>query len=399
MALFDETFAPYYPLGSRTLSSGKSGTDVAIVQSVYNGMLSAMNPSGGPIGSPIHITGKYDASTVLAVKNIQSYFGLSVDGVCGPNTYFVFGQGVGAHTTYGGPVFGSRQLSEGMSGGDVTILQNRLNCYRYAATLLGPASGVFRAPTSAAVLAFKKDAEANGDTGFPNNAIVGYGTYDALWLYTLAGGRAIDTGRNGFDVVFVQGVLLGLGYYTGRITGYYDAPTRQAVVAFQTAQRITADGVVGPATFYHLGKNNNNAAPSPFEVFWPPSVMPQVTVCSTPLTTTTGDSHPYGEASLVLNVSEGFESLDVVGNFLNPPGQYGNYDAYVFVYTDNVTGEVYETITMTQTTSESNPGDWAGTYSPGVKTIPEGVVSIYPINTTTGNMGELILAGTLQNCQ
>ena len=398
MALFDDTFTPYHPFGSRNLSSGATGTDVAVLRAVYDLMLEVMNPPKGPMGSPIPITKVYDAAAVQAVKNIQSYFGLSVDGVAGPNTYFVFGQGVGSRTTFGGPVYGSRQLSEGDTGGDVTILQNRMNCFRYASLIGGPADGVFGPNTASAVRAFKQDAQANGDTGFPDNAIAGYGFYDASWLYTFAGGRAIDTGRDGFDVVFVQVVLEDLGYYSGRITGYYDAATRAAVMAFQTAQGITADGVVGPVTFYRIGSRNNVPAPSPLPVAWPAAPVPMVTVCSVGLTSQTSDVHPYGAATLVINEAEGFESLDVVGNMLNPPSNYGNFNAYRFTLTDPVTGNVIERINMVLTTSSSNPGDWAGTFSPGVKTIPQGTVSVYPVNTTSGNIGPLLLRGSLQYC-
>lgn len=159
------------------------------------------------MGSPITVDGIFGPQTQLAVRNIQSYFGPSVDGVFGPNTYFVYGQGVGANTTYGGPVYGSRTLSQGASGGDVTILQNRLNCFRYSTLIGHPADGNFDAATAQAVPAFKVDAANNGDTGFPANATVGNGTYDATWLYTFAGGRAIQTGRNGLDVVFLQTIF------------------------------------------------------------------------------------------------------------------------------------------------------------------------------------------------
>lgn len=269
MALFDTTYAPYYPFGSRNLSSGMTGTDVAVVQAVYNLMLKIMNPPEGPMGSPIEITGSMNASTVAAVKNIQSYFGLTADGVVGPVTYFVFGQGVETHTTYGGPVYGSRQLSEGQSGGDVTILQNRLNCFRYVSILGEPATGRFNTATRQAVLALKHDAEANGDTGFPDNAIAGFGFYDATWIYTFAGGRALCPHRNGFDVVFVQIMMTTLGFYSGCITGYYDRTTMAAVRAFQTAEGISSDGVVGPVTFYHIGLNNPIAAPGPLGIVWP----------------------------------------------------------------------------------------------------------------------------------
>lgn len=273
MASFDTQFAPYYPFSSRELrleSPNLRGTDVAVLQAVYNLMVRTMNPPQGPMGPSITVDGDFGPQTRGAVLNVQSYFGIQTDGIVGPQTFFIYGQGTGYNTTYGGPVYGSRQLSQGMSGGDVTILQNRLNCFRYAKMIGQPATGSFDAGTANAVLAFKKDAEQNGDTGFPANAIAGYGFYDATWIYTFAGGRAIFTGRNGFDVVYLQIFLSHLDFYQGRFTGYYDAATKSAVEAFQRANNISVDGVVGPQTFYQLGLNNDaNPAPVPEGIAWP----------------------------------------------------------------------------------------------------------------------------------
>ncbi len=274
MALFDTTFAPYVPFGSRTLTVGATGTDVAVLQAVYNLMLTTMNPPTGPMGAPVSVSGTFDAATRAAVMSIQSYFGLAPTGNAGLGVYFIYGQGIGANTTYGGPEYGSRQLTRGMSGGDVTVLQNRLNCFRYASLIGAPASGRFDAATAAAVLALKADAEANGDTGFPDNAIAGFGFYDATWLYTFAGGRNIMSGRNGFDVVFLQVILGSLGYYTGAVTGFYDAATITAVQAFQAATGVPVSVVVGPATFYQIGLHNPMAAPRPLAIAWPPAAPP-----------------------------------------------------------------------------------------------------------------------------
>lgn len=398
MALFDDKFAPYVPFGSRTLSSGASGTDVAVVQSVYNLMLVSMNPPNGPMGQSISITGTFDSSTVTAVKNIQSYFGITADGVVGSATYFLYGQGVGANTTYGGPVYGSRQLSMGNSGGDVTILQNRLNCFRYASMIGAPATGTFNSQTADAVRAFKADAEQNGDTGFPDNAIAGFGFYDATWIYTFAGGRAIYTGRNGFDVVFLQTILKDLGYYRFRITGYYDAATRDAVMDFQRAQGISVDGVVGPVTFYRIGLSNAEAAPKPLDIAWPVKVTPKVSVCCVALTTETSDLHPYGQVAHVINEEEGFESLDVVANFLPRASSYGNYNQYGFAFYDATTDTKLGSEPMVRVSETIDPGDWAGTHSPGVKSIPSVKVIVYPMNSSTGRTGNVVLAGNTKDC-
>ncbi len=399
MALFDTTFSPYHPFGSRLLDTGATGTDVAVVQAVYNLMLSTMNPPSGPMGSPIPIDGTYGAATKAAVRNIQSYFGIARDGVAGENTYWVYGQGVGSHTTFGGPVYGSRQLQAGTSGGDVTILQNRLNLFRYASIIGHPATTTFDSATASAVLAFKSDAESHGDTGFPSNPIAGFGFYDATWIYTFAGGRALETGRNGFDVVFLQVLLADLGYYTGRVTGYYDDATLAAVRAFQRAAGITVDGIVGPITFYQLGKRNPHAAPSPLGIAWPPAVTPDVSVCSSPLTSTLPSNlHPFGSAALTINESEGFEALNVTGNTMPEPTSFGpQYGAYAFTVTNPSTGTVFANQLMARL-----PGadDWGGSLDVGVATIPKGAVAVYPTppGSSTGPYGPQVLSGTLARC-
>ncbi len=274
MALFDSTFPPYEAFGSRTLSQGDTGSDVAIAQSVYNLMLEVMHPPRGPMGSPIRVTGTFDPGTRQAMMNIQEYFGIDPRGTLDPATLAIYGQDVDAHPAYGGPVYGSRRIKLGDSGGDVMVLQNRLNCFQYCTTIGHRANGYYDALTASAVLAFKKTAESHGDTGFPRNTVVDPATFNASWLYTVAGGRNIDSGRNGFDVVFVQTLLKTLGHYSGRVTGYYDGPTKAAVRAFQGANHIAQDGIVGPDTFFQLGLHNRVPAPDPLPVAWTQAMAP-----------------------------------------------------------------------------------------------------------------------------
>lgn len=401
MARFEETFPPYVPFGSRTLrlqSPNLHGTDVAVLQAVYDLMLQTMNPPRGPMGSPIPITGTYDAATQQAVRNIQSFFGLSVDGVAGTNTYFVYGQGVGPNTTYGGPVYGSRSLSEGDAGGDVTILQNRLNCFRYSLMIGAPANGSFGAGTAAAVLAFKQDAVSHGDTGLSPNSVVGDGAFDATWLYTFAGGRGIFSGRNGFDVVFVQVLLKKLGFYSGRSTGYYDSATIAAVRAFQSSEGIGVDGVVGPVTFYHLGLHNREAAPSPLGIAWPPSAPPAVTTCTTGLSPVSHlVSVGFGSATIVDAPGPNLESLNVMIDNVADPSIFGTkYSAYAFTLTDPSTGHVVLKVIMDRVSSGVNV--WAGSgFGPSAGFFPKGTVAIYP-STATGTLGPLALTGNLAAC-
>ncbi len=275
MALFEEVFAPYVRFGGRRLELAAPrlhGTDVALLQAMYNLMLAAMTPPQGPMGKLIAISGVYDEATEAAVRGIQAYFGLAADGVVGEETYFVFGQSERPKAGYGGPPYGSRSLRVGSSGGDVKVLQNRLNLFRYQDDVGRSADGYFSARTAAAVAAMKGDACARGYAGLDPNAIAGDGYYDASWLYTLGGSREIFAGRNGFDVAMTQVLLREIGLYLGPVTGYYDTRTEDAVRSLQAATGLQVDGVLGADTFYALGRRNLRPAPSPLGVPWPVTV-------------------------------------------------------------------------------------------------------------------------------
>ena len=60
----------------------------------------------------------------------------------------------------------------------------------------------------------------------------------------------------------IQQKLKDLGYYTGTVDGIYGAKTRSAVIAFQKANGLTADGIAGPKTIAALGLNSNSATSS-----------------------------------------------------------------------------------------------------------------------------------------
>ena len=62
-------------------------------------------------------------------------------------------------------------------------------------------------------------------------------------------------GAQGGEVKEVQRRLKNWGYYTGAVDGVFGAGTKKAVVAFQKKNGLTADGVVGKATYQALGMN------------------------------------------------------------------------------------------------------------------------------------------------
>ncbi len=64
-------------------------------------------------------------------------------------------------------------------------------------------------------------------------------------------------GSRGGEVKEVQRRLKQWGYYSGAVDGIFGAGTRQAVIAFQKKNGLTADGIVGKATYAALGMNDS----------------------------------------------------------------------------------------------------------------------------------------------
>ncbi|GAB4471307.1 MAG: peptidoglycan-binding protein [Elainellaceae cyanobacterium] len=63
-------------------------------------------------------------------------------------------------------------------------------------------------------------------------------------------------------VAQLQTRLTELGYYDGPITGTFGPLTQEAVIKFQEAQGLSADGIVGPATASALAQTSNSSASS-----------------------------------------------------------------------------------------------------------------------------------------
>lgn len=73
-----------------------------------------------------------------------------------------------------------------------------------------------------------------------------------LSVAQLAQAQILSVGSRGSDVQAVQRVLRSQGYFNANTTGYYGPITRDAVIRFQRANGLSADGVVGPNTLAAL---------------------------------------------------------------------------------------------------------------------------------------------------
>lgn len=149
------------------------------------------------------------------------------------------------------------ELSSGDSGASVTELQQLL---QRAGVPTGPVDGDFGPMTSAAVKRFQ------GTRGLPIDGVVGVRTWAALrQTSTPPASQAtpsLRTGDFGADVEKLQNALERHGFDVGGIDGSFGPGTRAAVVRFQRAKGIDADGSVGPSTWRALS-GPVVAAPAP----------------------------------------------------------------------------------------------------------------------------------------
>lgn len=140
-------------------------------------------------------------------------------------------------------------LYRGCTGDAVKALQETLNAKGFDS---GNVDGIFGAKTYAAVTAFQK---ANG---LGVDGIVGKLTWAKLYDATPVNVTPITTqpmlrtGSRGDAVRKLQELLNAKGYTCGNVDGIFGSKTYAAVLAFQKANRLAADGIVGPLTWGKL---------------------------------------------------------------------------------------------------------------------------------------------------
>ena len=167
-----------------------------------------------------------------------------------------------AHWTYTGGGGGSYyapvvpdmpMLYRGCTGDAVKTLQDKLNALGYNS---GNVDGIFGAKTYAAVTAFQK-ANGLGVDGIVGKLTWGklYGISPAMPVETttVVGRPMVSYGSRGDAVRKLQELLNALGYDCGSVDGIFGSKTKAAVLAFQKANGLGADGIVGPLTWAKLG--------------------------------------------------------------------------------------------------------------------------------------------------
>ena len=140
-------------------------------------------------------------------------------------------------------------LYRGCTGDAVKTLQDKLNTLGYNS---GNVDGIFGAKTYAAVTAFQKANNLGVD------GIVGKLTWAKLYDATPVNVAPVTTqpmlrtGSRGDAVRKLQELLNAKGYTCGNVDGIFGSKTKAAVLAFQKANGLGADGIVGPLTWGKL---------------------------------------------------------------------------------------------------------------------------------------------------
>ena len=143
-------------------------------------------------------------------------------------------------------------LYRGCTGDAVKTLQEKLNAKGFDS---GNVDGIFGAKTYAAVTAFQK-ANGLGVDGIVGKLTWGklYGVSPAMPVETttVVGRPMVSYGSRGDAVRKLQELLNALGYDCGSVDGIFGSKTKAAVLAFQKANGLGADGIVGPLTWGKL---------------------------------------------------------------------------------------------------------------------------------------------------
>jgi spore cortex-lytic enzyme len=142
---------------------------------------------------------------------------------------------------------------QGSTGDEVTKIQSKLKSLGF---YTGEIDGKFGVNTSAAVRKFQQHH------GLKADGVAGTQTLAALGIYSVSSSAVYKIGSTGDMVRQIQIKLISQGYLTGNADGVYGNRTAIAVRAFQSANNVKSDGVVGTETLALLGLSGTSSPPS-----------------------------------------------------------------------------------------------------------------------------------------
>ena len=203
--------------------------------------------------------GIYLTDDIEAVRKFQKANGLKVDGKAGYDTQTALyseNPVAGDYNALAEEATQYETLRYGSFGDAVTTLQNRLITLGY---LLGSADGNYGKNTKAAVKDFQKNNNLSAD------GVAGPLTLEKLYSDDVKDNKVSTTstlriGTISNAVADMQRRLIALGYLTGEADGNFGIKTSLALIAFQKANGLTADGVAGIKTLTKLNSANVKTA-------------------------------------------------------------------------------------------------------------------------------------------
>lgn len=229
----------------------------------------------GKVGNGTWNALKEDIKPIQEALKKKGYYSGTIDGVAGSGTYnalvkfqkehHLTADGMAGKSTLNKLYSNSEEsyptLKQGSSGSKVKELQKKLIALGYNCGNTG-ADGSFGEGTYNAVIAFQRANNLTAD------GIVGQKTWQVLNSekaidYDCSKYPLLKQGSKGKPVVYLQKILIGLKYDCGNTgaDGDFGSGTVKAVKEFQTANGLTADGIVGRKTWDVL--YSENAVPNP----------------------------------------------------------------------------------------------------------------------------------------